>query len=77
LLININSVTIIFYRRTDGSLEALSKVHVDTGMGLERMLAVMYQTSSTYNTDLFIPTFTAIQKVHHLYMLLICCLLYK
>jgi alanyl-tRNA synthetase len=69
-------VTIIFYRKTDGSLEALSKVHVDTGMGLERILAVIYQTSSTYNTDLFIPTFTAIQKVHHLYMLLICCLLY-
>jgi alanyl-tRNA synthetase len=59
-------VTIIFYRKTDGSLEALSKVHVDTGMGLERILAVIYQTSSTYNTDLFIPTFTAIQKVHHL-----------
>ena len=69
-------MTIIFYRKTDGSLEALSKVHVDTGMGLERILAVIYQTSSTYNTDLFIPTFTAIQKVHHLYMLLICCLLY-
>ena len=50
-------------RRTDGTLEPLNRVHVDTGMGLERMLAVMNNTSSTYNTDLFIPMFNAIQKV--------------
>lgn len=54
---------LLFYRMSDGSLEPLHKVHVDTGMGLERILAVLNQSSSTYNTDLFLPLFHAIQKV--------------
>ncbi|XP_071170460.1 alanine--tRNA ligase, cytoplasmic-like isoform X2 [Mytilus edulis] len=57
-----NLVFMQYNRRTDGTLEPLNRVHVDTGMGLERMLAVMNNTSSTYNTDLFIPMFNAIQK---------------
>lgn len=57
-----NLVFMQYNRRSDGSLEPLHKVHVDTGMGLERMLAVLNHSTSTYNTDLFIPTFSAIQK---------------
>ncbi|KAL8185646.1 UNVERIFIED_CONTAM: hypothetical protein K2H54_056647, partial [Gekko kuhli] len=46
----------------DGSLRQLPQHHVDTGMGLERLLTVLQSKRSNYDTDLFTPLLDAIHK---------------
>ena len=57
-----NNVFMEFERRADGSLTPLPAPSIDTGMGLERIVAVLQGTLSNYDTDLFKPLLAAIGK---------------
>ena len=50
-----NHVFIQYNRRQDGTLEELPAKHVDTGMGLERVVSVIQGKTSNYDTDIFQP----------------------
>jgi alanyl-tRNA synthetase len=50
-----NLVFIQYDAQSDGNLKPLDDQHVDTGMGFERIVAVLQGRSSTYDTDLFAP----------------------
>lgn len=58
-----NNVFIQFNRLKDGNLEPLPARHVDTGMGLERLVRVLQGKQSNYDTDLFTGTIGAVEKI--------------
>ena len=58
-----NNVFIQFDRVEGGKLNPLPDKHVDTGMGLERIVSVLQDKLSNYDTDIFTPLFDAIQKL--------------
>ena len=58
-----NLVFIQYNRQADGSTEELPAKHVDTGMGLERVTAVIQGRDSNYDTDLFMPLIHALEAI--------------
>ena len=58
-----NLVFIQYNRDKDGQLHELPKKHVDTGMGLERILSVLNNNPSNYETDLFKNIINEIQRI--------------
>jgi len=58
-----NNVFIQFNRLKDGSLEPLPAKHVDTGMGFERLVRVIQNKTSNYDTDVFTGTIAATENI--------------
>ena len=58
-----NLVFIQYNRDNEGELHDLPAKHVDTGMGFERVCAVMQKKNSNYDTDVFTPLINAVSKI--------------
>lgn len=69
LLVEWNKKKIIIYchlsfiREKNSCLAPIPSLNVDTGMGFERLTAVLQGTMSNYDTDIFMPLFKAIERV--------------
>ncbi len=58
-----NNVFMQYNKQADGSFELLDKPNVDTGMGLERITAVLNGKSSVYETEVFSPLFDKLNSL--------------
>lgn len=58
-----NIVFMQFNRQSDGTMDPLPKPSVDTGMGLERITAVLQHVNSNYDIDLFRSLIASVAKV--------------
>jgi len=58
-----NNVFMEFNKLASGKFEKLSQKNVDTGMGLERTVAVLNGSLSAFDTDAFYPIFSSIEKI--------------
>ena len=58
-----NLVFMQFNRKANGSLENLPALHVDTGMGFERLCMVLQKTQSNYDTDVFKPLMQEVETI--------------
>jgi len=58
-----NLVFMQFNRREDGTMEKLDRPCIDTGMGLERLAAVLENTQGNYETSLFMPIIRKIEEL--------------
>jgi len=58
-----NLVFIQYNRKSNGELEPLTAKHVDTGMGFERICAVIQGKESNYDTDVFLPIIDEISRL--------------
>ncbi|MEO6071381.1 MAG: alanine--tRNA ligase-related protein, partial [Chitinophagaceae bacterium] len=58
-----NNVFIQYNRLKDSSLQQLPERHVDTGMGFERLVRVIQNKNSNYDTDVFSGTINKIEEI--------------
>ena len=62
-----NDVFMQYEKHHDGSLTPLKQKNVDTGWGLERILAFLNGTKDVYRTDVFVPVISGIEKLSGLH----------
>lgn len=60
-----NNVFMQFDRQADGQLKTLPRPSVDTGMGLERITALLEGQNSNYHTPLFLPLIEEVEQAAH------------
>lgn len=53
----------VLFRIASGAVVPLPKCHIDTGMGFERLVSVIQNCKTNYDTDLFAPLFNTILNV--------------
>ena len=58
-----NDVFMQYNKKNDGSYEPLAQKNVDTGMGLERVTAILQGKASCYDTELFQPVFAKLDEI--------------
>jgi alanyl-tRNA synthetase len=58
-----NHVMMRHHRHPDGTLQPLPQRNIDTGMGLERLLAIVQGQPSVYETDMFQPWTTTVRQL--------------
>ncbi len=58
-----NNVFLEYNKQIDGTYIPLSQKNVDTGMGLERILAVLNHKASVYETDVLLPVINKIEEL--------------
>ena len=58
-----NDVFMQYEKHHDGTLTPLKQKNVDTGWGLERILAFLNGTKDVYRTDVFVPVITKIEEL--------------
>ena len=58
-----NLVFMEFNRDEIGTMSALPKKNIDTGMGLERIASVLQGAKTNFDTDLFIPMISRIKSI--------------
>lgn len=58
-----NIVFIQFNRDVGGALSSLPQKHIDTGMGLERLVSILQSKTSNYDIDVFQPLFAKIKEL--------------
>jgi len=58
-----NDVFMQYNKTADGTFEPLAQTNVDTGMGLERVTAILQGKTTCYETELFAPLFAAIAEL--------------
>lgn len=58
-----NLVFMQYERDAEGNMTPLKQTGVDTGLGLERMAAVLQGVDSNYDTDLFVPLIEAVESL--------------
>ncbi len=58
-----NDVFMQYNKQADGSYPPLEKKNVDTGMGLERTIGVLFNAKSAYDTDLFTGIIAKIEQL--------------
>ena len=58
-----NNVFLSYNKNDDGSFSPLPQKNVDTGMGFERVFAILNGKKSVYETDLFVPIIRKLQEI--------------
>jgi len=62
-VIEIWNIVFIQYNRDEKGLAPLPAKHIDTGMGLERLVSILQDKSSNYDTDVFSPIFKELEEL--------------